>query len=82
MKPKQPDGFANLKTLKVGGLANISDQLHNIFKKCPMLSFLEANNLERLTDSFLEHLKNYPGAKTVLINFTPNISDEKIKEVS
>lgn len=26
-------------------------------------------------------MKNYPGQKTLLINFTPNISDEKIKEI-
>ena len=46
-----------------------------------MLSFIEANNLERLTDNFLDQIKNYPGQKTVLINFTPNITDEKIKEL-
>lgn len=39
-KGKQPEGFTNLTTLKLGGLPNISDQLHNIFKKCPMLNFL------------------------------------------
>lgn len=71
----------NLKRLKIGGLVNISDHLHHVFKKCPMLEFLEANNLERLSDVFLDHLKNYPGNKTLLINFTPNISDEKIKEI-
>ena len=80
-KGKQPEGFANLKTLKVGGLINVSDQLHQIVKRCPLLSFIEANNLERLTDNFLDQLKNYPGPKTVLINFTPNITDEKIKEL-
>ena len=80
-KGKQPEGFANLKTLKVGGLINVSDQLHQIVKRCPLLSFIEANNLERLTDNFLDQLKNYPGQKTVLINFTPNITDEKIKEL-
>lgn len=26
-------------------------------------------------------MKTYPGQKTILINFTPNISDEKIKDV-
>ena len=80
-KGKQPEGFASLKTLKVGGLINVSDQLHQIVKRCPLLSFIEANNLERLTDNFLDQLKNYPGPKTVLINFTPNITDEKIKEL-
>jgi F-box/leucine-rich repeat protein 2/20 len=29
----------------------------------------------------LDHLKNYPGEKTVLLNFTPNIPDEKVKEI-
>lgn len=71
-----------MRVLKLGGLLGISDQLHNVFKKCPVLSFIEANNLERLSDSFLDHLKGYPGPKTILLNFTPNISDEKIKEIS
>ena len=74
-KPKQPEGFTNLKTLKIGGLFNISDQLHNVFKKCPNISFLEANNLERLSDNFIDQMKNYPGPKRILLNFTPNISD-------
>ena len=26
-------------------------------------------------------MKNYPVPKTILLNFTPNISDEKIKEM-
>lgn len=81
MKPKQPEGFSNLQVLKLGGCFNISDQLHTIFKKCPAITFLEANNLERLTDSFLDHLKNTPSPKTILLNFTPNITDEKLKEV-
>ena len=80
-KGKQPEGFPNLITLKVGGLLNVSDQLHQIVKRCPLLSFIEANHLERLTDNFLDQIKNYPGQKTVFINLTPNISDEKIKEL-
>jgi hypothetical protein len=36
-KNKQPDGLASLKILKLGGLIHVSDQLHNIFKKCPCL---------------------------------------------
>ena len=74
-KGKQPEGFPNLKTLKVGGLVNVSDQLHQIVKRCPLLSFIEANHLERLTDNFLDQIKNYPGQKTVFINLTPNITD-------
>lgn len=70
-----------MHTLKLGGLFNISDQLHNIFKKCPSITFLEANNLERLSDNFVDQMKNYPVPKTILLNFTPNISDEKIKEM-
>lgn len=80
-KAKQPEGLPNLRVLKLGGLANISDQLHQIFKKCPVIEFLQANNLERLTDGFLDHMKNYPGQRTILINFTPSISDEKIKDL-
>jgi F-box/leucine-rich repeat protein 2/20 len=68
--------------LKLGGLVNISDQLHNIFKKCPLLEVLEANNLERLSDNFLDHLKNYPGQKTIHLNFTPNITDDKLKDLA
>jgi hypothetical protein len=37
--------------------------------------------VERLTDNFLDQMKGYPGQKTILINFTPNISDEKIKDI-
>lgn len=70
-----------MRVLKLGGLTLVSDQLHQIFKKCPVIEFLEANNLERLSDSFLDHMKNYPGQRTILINFTPNISDEKIKDL-
>ena len=44
-KNKEVDGLPSLKTLKLGGLMNVSDNLHNVFKKCPLLSFLEANNL-------------------------------------
>lgn len=78
-KMKENEGFVNLRVLKLGGLMNISDKLHTVFKKCPNLGFLEANNLERLGDNFLEQLKTLPGKKTILINFTPNITDEKIK---
>jgi hypothetical protein len=66
-----------LKVLKVGGLTNVSDQLFQLVKKCPNVEFLEANNLERLSDHFLEQIKglNPPQLKTILINFTPNITD-------
>lgn len=80
-KVKAQEGLPHLRVLKLGGLTLVSDQLHQLFKKCPLIEFLEANNLERLTDSFLDHMKNYPGQRTILINFTPNISDEKIKDL-
>jgi hypothetical protein len=48
LKGKQGEGLPNLRTLKVGSL-NLSDSLHHVFKRCPNISFLEANNLERLS---------------------------------
>jgi hypothetical protein len=74
LKGKTPEGFEHLHTLKIGGLVSISDQLYQLIKRCPSLAFLECNNLERLSDHFLEQLKSLGHLKTVLINFTPNIS--------
>ncbi len=62
-------------------MINISDFLNKFAHKCPALNFLEANSIERLTDNFLDQIKSHPSLRTLLINFTPNISDEKIKEV-
>jgi hypothetical protein len=36
-KNKQPEGLPNLKILKIGGLNHVSDQLHHLFKKCPLI---------------------------------------------
>jgi len=36
-KNKQPEGLPNLRVLKLGGLSMVSDQLHHIFKKCPVI---------------------------------------------
>jgi F-box/leucine-rich repeat protein 2/20 len=60
---------------------NISDQLYQLLKRCPALTLLECNNLERLSDHFLDQVKTLTYIKTILMNFTPNISDEKLKEV-
>ena len=81
LKGKTPEGFEHLHTLKIGGLMNISDQLYQLLKRCPALSLLECNNLERLSDHFLDQVKTLTYIKTILMNFTPNISDEKLKEV-
>jgi F-box/leucine-rich repeat protein 2/20 len=59
----------------------VSDNLYQLIKRCPSLSFLECNNLEKLSDHFLDQAKTLPHLKTILINFTPNISDDKIKEI-
>lgn len=75
LKGKTPEGFEHLHTLKIGGLVSISDQLYQLIKRCPSLAFLECNNLERLSDHFLDQLKSLGHLKTVLINFTPNISE-------
>jgi hypothetical protein len=40
LKGKTPEGFEQLHTLKIGGLVNISDQLYQLLKRCPSLSFL------------------------------------------
>lgn len=44
-KGKTPEGFENLHTLKIGGLVSVSDNLYQLIKRCPSLSFLECNNL-------------------------------------
>lgn len=75
------EGFANLKILKMGGLINLSDSVNNLVKRCAMLELFEANNLEKLTDVFLEHVKTHPTLSRLLINFTPNITDAKISEI-
>jgi hypothetical protein len=36
-KGKQPEALPNLRVLKLGGLNHVSDQLHQIFKKCPLI---------------------------------------------
>lgn len=81
LKGKTPEGLEHLSTLKIGGVFNLSDNVYQLLKRCPALSFIECNNLERLTDHFLDQLKSLSWIKTVLLNFTPNISDEKFKEV-
>jgi len=37
---KSSEGYPNLKSLKVGGLINVSDQLFQLIKKCPNIEFL------------------------------------------
>ncbi len=81
IKGKPFEGFEFLQTLKIGGLVNISDQLYQLLKRCPALNFVECNNLERLSDHFLDQVKTLSQIKTLVINFTPNISEEKLKEV-
>lgn len=68
-----------MKVLKLGGLASLSDYTHNIVKKCPTLELFEGNNLERLSDVFMDNIKNHPTLSRLLINFTPNISEPKIQ---
>lgn len=80
-KGKGFEGFAYLHTLKLGGLRNVSDQVYQLCKRCPVLVFLEVNNLERLTDHFVDQIKSHPSLRTLMVNFTPNISDEKLKEI-
>ena len=36
-KVKNPEGFNHLKTLKLGGLVNVSDQLFQLVKRCSAL---------------------------------------------
>lgn len=81
VKGKPIEGFEYLQTLKLGGLANVSNQLYQLLKRCPALSFVECNNMERLSDNFLDQIKNLNHIKTIHLNFTPNISDEKFKEI-
>ena len=80
-KGKSPEGFKFLRVLKLSGLSELSDTLHNLLKRCPALESLDVNNLERLTDPFLDHLKNHPKLERVILNFTPNISEGKLNEV-
>lgn len=40
LKSKTPEGFEFLHTLKIGGLMSISDQLYQLLKRCPSLTFL------------------------------------------
>ena len=75
LKSKAPEGFEFLHTLKIGGLVSISDQLYQLLKRCPSLALLECNNLERLSDHFLDQVKSLSHIKTLLMNFTPNISE-------
>lgn len=75
IKGKPIEGFEFLQTLKIGGLVNISDQLYQLLKRCPALNFVECNNLERLSDHFLDQVKTLTSIKTLVINFTPNISE-------
>lgn len=75
VKGKHPEGFNDLETFKIGGLINISDNVYQFCKRCPALTFLEANNLERLTDHFIDQIKTHPTLKSIMINFTPNISE-------
>jgi hypothetical protein len=75
LKSKAPEGFEFLHTLKIGGLVSISDQLYQLLKRCPSLTLLECNNLERLSDHFLDQVKSLSHIKTLLMNFTPNISE-------
>lgn len=75
VKGKPIEGFENLHTMKLGGLQNISNQLYQLLKRCPALAFVECNNMERLTDNFMDQIKNLSHIKTIHINFTPNISD-------
>lgn len=37
--------------------------------------------MERLSDHFLDQVKTLSYIKTLIINFTPNISEEKLKDV-
>ena len=64
------EGFSNLKILKVGGLVNLSDSVNNLVKRCLVLELFEANNLEKLTDAFLDHIKLHPTLNPLLINST------------
>lgn len=41
----KPEGFPDLKVLKIGGLVNFSDSIHNLIRRCPVLELLEVNNL-------------------------------------
>jgi hypothetical protein len=36
-KGKQPEGYSNLITFKIGGLVNVSDNLYQFCKRCPKL---------------------------------------------
>lgn len=40
MKGKTNEGFMKLNCLKVGGLKNVSDNLYQLLKRCPMLAFV------------------------------------------
>lgn len=75
VKGKPVEAFENLTKLKIGGLVNVSDQFYQLLKRCPQLSYVECNNLERLSDHFLDQVKNLNQLKVLHINFTPNISD-------
>lgn len=36
----KPEGFPSMKILKIGGLINFSDSIHNLIRKCPTLDLL------------------------------------------
>ena len=81
VKGKPVEGLQHLKVLKVGGLVNVGDKIYQLLKRCPSLHFVELNNLQSLTQHFLDQIKSLTYLRTVHINFTPNITDEKIKQV-
>jgi hypothetical protein len=44
-KNKTPEGFQFLRILKLSGVTELSDSIHNLLKKCPNLIALDVNNL-------------------------------------
>lgn len=55
-RPKA-EGFPEMKVLKLGGLKDVSEgSLLKLIQICPSVTFLEINNMERLTDYALSQI--------------------------
>ncbi|KRX05466.1 hypothetical protein PPERSA_04503 [Pseudocohnilembus persalinus] len=77
-------GFTDLKTVKLGGLEQISETtLGKLFQMSPALQTVELNNVEKISEYTLAQItKNCQNIKTVLLNFTPNLVEKKWENLS
>ena len=78
-KHRKPDGiFEKLEIVKLGGLDTISDGgLTRFLGSCPNLRYIEINNLRKLTDYVLQGLVKLPTLQKIMMNFTPEISNNR-----